>query len=900
MHILSDQLHERVMGITPTPYREAVRRFNQGLGDLSKAPDAVDPVELPIPDYLGNVEDLIVESSKGLQPLLVAIQSLIDESVPDYATLVADIPFPQSYCPGWHRFNVKARKWGQWTITDAPVGPVHILDFESIPLPGFGYTWVPFMAFALGHGGLYMWVYDALEPKTTLEWSDGPSVIVGHNISYDRQFIAQEYLKAPSGLSFFDTMGAWIAIRGMSGQQRPAYAKMAHQSDRPLWVNETAPNGLGSVHEFYTGHKVDKGTRDAFVDRGKAYIKGLEEIDNGTAKPGTELPNLGDYLTEHWQTIARYCMTDVIATLEVLGHVWPEWLEATPSPVSRLAHFTLGKPWVPHGDRLDSLYTTVEAKRREVSEETKRRVLSVADGLIDSTGYRSITVLSKSGKSYLRIDEDTLAAFVATLDSQLASLDWQTLTTGPNKGLPAWYPALKKNPVPGTRLVVMVLGVCWVGRPVYYVHTGNTGYWATSAGPIDDPGKPGNPLKTLFTKETAKTEGLLSTTRGIEAQEVLDTIVAWSTWVSIRSRVAAVHTEAPEGYRVVLPSICPTGTLTRRCADALYMVMPNAKGNKPGSEFKSTIEAPEGYKIVGADCASQELWLAAILGDRANAVLGATKLSRMVLVGQKDNRTDPHSVLADQQDISRDSAKTVWYGLIYGLGLSGLKDALMTAKKGAKPEELEALARSIMGAAKGQFNQEYGCYIGGLASETFNELRRIGSHKRPRSPVLRAAMTRALAGIKDYGTSRTNWAVQTSGVDFRDLLVVFMDYLISREGLDARFMLCIHDEVRYICADQDAARLAYLLQIAHLYTRAKITQALGFEHLPIGSSWFPEVDVDQYLRKDSGLPCTTPTQTKALAPGYALTPRDTLEALFTTKPMEAITCTKHYWIMSGT
>jgi DNA polymerase gamma 1 len=318
------------------------------------------------------------------------------------------------------------------------------------------------------------------------------------------------------------------------------------------------------------------------------------------------------------------------------------------------------------------------------------------------------------------------------------------------------------------------------------------------------------------------------------------------------------------------------------------MVMPNAKATKPGSEFKSTIEAPEGYKVVGADVASQELWLAAILGDRANGVIGSTKLSRMVLVGQKDNRTDPHSVLADQQDISRDGAKTVWYGLIYGLGLPGLKDALMSAKKDAKPEELEALAKFIMVAAKGQYNREYGCYIGGLASETFNELRRIGSHKRPRSPVLRAAMTRALAGIKDYGTSRTNWAVQTSGVDFRDLLVVFMEYLITREGLDARFMICIHDEVRYLCANHDTHRLAYLLQIAHLYVRAKITQALGFEHLPIGSSWFPEVDVDQYLRKESSMPCLTPTQTKALDPGYALTPRATLDALFTTKPMEAV------------
>lgn len=34
-----------------------------------------------------------------------------------------------------------------------------------------------------------------------------------------------------------------------------------------------------------------------------------------------------------------------------------------------------------------------------------------------------------------------------------------------------------------------------------------------------------------------------------------------------------------------------------------------------GSELKSMIQAPTGYRFVGADVDSQELWIAAILGD---------------------------------------------------------------------------------------------------------------------------------------------------------------------------------------------------------------------------------------------------------------------------------------------
>ena len=34
-----------------------------------------------------------------------------------------------------------------------------------------------------------------------------------------------------------------------------------------------------------------------------------------------------------------------------------------------------------------------------------------------------------------------------------------------------------------------------------------------------------------------------------------------------------------------------------------------------GSELKAMVRAPPGYHLVGADVDSQELWIAAILGD---------------------------------------------------------------------------------------------------------------------------------------------------------------------------------------------------------------------------------------------------------------------------------------------
>ena len=39
------------------------------------------------------------------------------------------------------------------------------------------------------------------------------------------------------------------------------------------------------------------------------------------------------------------------------------------------------------------------------------------------------------------------------------------------------------------------------------------------------------------------------------------------------------------------------------------------KSDRVGSELKAMIRAPPGYSFVGADVDSQELWIAALLGD---------------------------------------------------------------------------------------------------------------------------------------------------------------------------------------------------------------------------------------------------------------------------------------------
>ena len=43
-----------------------------------------------------------------------------------------------------------------------------------------------------------------------------------------------------------------------------------------------------------------------------------------------------------------------------------------------------------------------------------------------------------------------------------------------------------------------------------------------------------------------------------------------------------------------------------------------------GSELKAQVVAPPGWRFVGADVDSQELWISALLGDAQFGVHGAT------------------------------------------------------------------------------------------------------------------------------------------------------------------------------------------------------------------------------------------------------------------------------------
>lgn len=156
-------------------------------------------------------------------------------------------------------------------------------------------------------------------------------------------------------------------------------------------------------------------------------------------------------------------------------------------------------------------------------------------------------------------------------------------------------------------------------------------------------------------------------------------------------------------YGAIIPQVVVCGTLTRRAMEPTWMTASNALSERIGSELRAMIQSPPGYKIVGADVDSQELWIASILGDAsATGIHGATPLGWMTLSGSKSSGTDMHSMTAKAVGISRDHAKVINYARIYGAGQSFAERLLKQFNPVLSDGEAKSKAMKMFQLTKGK------------------------------------------------------------------------------------------------------------------------------------------------------------------------------------------------------
>ncbi|XP_016384061.1 DNA polymerase subunit gamma-1 [Sinocyclocheilus rhinocerous] len=379
-------------------------------------------------------------------------------------------------------------------------------------------------------------------------------------------------------------------------------------------------------------------------------------------------------------------------------------------------------------------------------------------------------------------------------------------------------------------------------------------------------------------------------------------------------------------YGAILPQVITAGTVTRRAVEPTWLTASNARKDRVGSELKAMVQVPPGYHLVGADVDSQELWIAAILGEAQFAGMhGCTAFGWMTLQGKKSQGTDLHSRTADTVGISREHAKVFNYGRIYGAGQPFAERLLMQFNHRLSQQEAASKARQMYALTKGlrryQLSEEgewlvkklnveveraedgsislqdlrkisklatqsttrgskrkwnlagQRVWAGGTESEMFNKLESIAHSEEPATPVLGCRISRALepSAVQDeFITSRVNWVVQSSAVDYLHLMLVAMRWLFEEHNIDGRFCISIHDEVRYLVTSEDCYRAALALQITNLLTRCMFAYKLGMMDLPQSVAFFSEVDIDKCLRKEVTMDCVTPSNPTGVERRYGL------------------------------
>ncbi|TFY78611.1 hypothetical protein EWM64_g5396, partial [Hericium alpestre] len=280
------------------------------------------------------------------------------------------------------------------------------------------------MACAASRNGWYAWISPWLlgeseDQQHLIPLGDSyvPRVVVGHNVSYDRARVKEEYNLAGTGTRWLDTMALHVAVKGISSHQRPAWMKyrkskvkereqkeeayevivelLREMDSRPeqevgakreemlklkqaleeglpqllegaeeeeeeadvsskRWEDITSANSLADVAKLHCDIEVDKGIRNDFM----------------THSPADILANVQDYL--------NYCAQDVAVTHAVYAKVLPAFLVACPSPVSFAGILSMGSSFLTVNEEWEKYLENAERTYRELEDKVKKRLTDLA------------------------------------------------------------------------------------------------------------------------------------------------------------------------------------------------------------------------------------------------------------------------------------------------------------------------------------------------------------------------------------------------------------------------------------------------------------------------------------------------------------------------------------------
>jgi hypothetical protein len=304
----------------------------------------------------------------------------------------------------------------------------------------------------------------------------------------------------------------------------------------------------------------------------------------------------------------------------------------------------------------------------------------------------------------------------------------------------------------------------------------------------------------------------------------------------------------------------PWATITGRLTSSLLHVLPaRASKHKLGLDFQFNLRFDEGepYSVVFCDFASQELYMAALLGGiYNNHRLDNDPLWIAMIEGDKSKSTDLYSLVAAACSVKRNQAKGSTLAAFYGCGFKLFKSELMKSVAGKEARaEAGRQARKAYDKLKGEKDGDY--YSDGIASNFFNWTATQMRLDNPRMPIFNQKYPQVLcksSGLDISPTGFTNYPVQ-GGCALGGILSIFLE-LISKPLANARgkYSGSVHDMVAFIVPDENIESFAGDFINAYYQTWSTVMLALGYsaEQVPDKFVYDAVIDVAKSYRKYAG------------------------------------------------
>lgn len=350
--------------------------------------------------------------------------------------------------PGWTKYHYRADGSSYSEHVEFPQrddgSPEEALAFDVETLPAeHPYA---ILACAASPTAWYAWLSPWLLGRSSspahlvpLGPPHAPRIVAGHNVSYDRARVREEYRLAGTRVRWVDTMALHVAVHGIAGHQRPAWAKWRKGREQR---REQRSEAAEAVVEMMRGvereeeQEGDAGRRDALRrvrremeeslplleiegEEGEGDVGARRWEDVTSANSLAEVARLhcgltldkstrADFLAlsapailQNLPTYLAYCAADVHATHAVFSKVLPGFLQRCPHPVSFAGILTMGSSfltvergadgWEGYLERAEGVYQCLEGRVRG----KLRELAEAARGMMESGDWRTDVWLSQ-------------------------------------------------------------------------------------------------------------------------------------------------------------------------------------------------------------------------------------------------------------------------------------------------------------------------------------------------------------------------------------------------------------------------------------------------------------------------------------------------------------------------